>query len=72
VARRARIVRQLPVGLWAHHDRYLRTWAVDGGTSEADLVRTALDFAMDAQGHTCVRGANETECPACGGARGQV
>lgn len=72
MAREGRIVRQLPVGLWAHHDRYLRREAAACGVSEADLVRTALDFAMAAQGHTCTQGDTEKECGSCGGERGQV
>lgn len=72
MAREGRIVRQLPVGLWAEHDRYLRRQEVIGMCSQAEIMREALDRAMAAQGHTCVDGDAEDECEGCGGGRGQV
>ena len=72
MARKAQNVRQLPVGLRAHQDRYVKTEAATRGVSEADVVREALDRMLSAEGHSCQRRGVETECPACGGTGGQV
>jgi hypothetical protein len=72
MARPALNVRQLPVGLRAHHDRYLKRQAEVGFCSEADVVREALDVFMAALGHTCMNEADESPCPACGGSGGKV
>lgn len=72
MAREARIIRQLPVGLWAHHDRYVREQAALRGWSEADVVREALDRLMNAEGHRCWSPASTDPCVACGGTGGQV
>lgn len=72
MARERRIVRQLPVGLWVRHDRYLQARATRERRSEADIVRDALDDMMALYGHLCVLDVDEDECAACGGDRGQV
>lgn len=72
MARWGRIVRQLPVGLHAHHDRYVRQQAERWSISEADVMRSALDVAMEDEGHTCTNEFAGAPCPACGGTGGQV